>query len=258
MLCSKTDYSSLSTDNKDKAQSIYSQEIEAMMYTCGDVRSPEKGSSMYMEQIIYVQMKILLGKADAVSKMRGSKKIAIEDIVFIMRYNPHRVKKLSNYITFKDVRNKVNRDVISLRSTAEARLKYCWLPKNVYDKPEDTQGRLYMIDRMTEGMTKEEYLDFTECRQASFTFRKGKRFKEFLNTECKMKDDLLDVLGFLACEIVFDIISMASKISASKSKAAKVGPDVRGMFKMRTRKVPITVSDIDEACRRLKLRGAIY
>ncbi|KAI5189163.1 transcription initiation protein SPT3 [Nematocida minor] len=255
---SKTEYSSLVKDSKEKGQNMYSQEIEAMMYTCGDVRMPEKESSAYMEQIIYVQMKILLSKAHEISKTKGSKKISIEDIVFLMRNNPYRVKKLSNYITFKDVRNKVNRDVISLRNTAETKLKYSWLPKNVYERYEEMHGRLYAIDKMTEGMTKEEYLDFTECRQASFTFRKGKRFKEFLNTDYKIKDDLLDILGFLACEIVFDIISMACKISTIKSKKPEIDTDVKGMFKAKTSKHPVTIADIDEACRRLKIKHIIY
>ncbi|KAI5166190.1 transcription initiation protein SPT3 [Nematocida sp. ERTm5] len=258
MSTSKTEYGFTVRDNQEKGQTLYSQEIEAMMYTCGDVRIPNKESSTYMEQIIYVQLKLLLSNAYKVSKMKGSKKINIEDIVFLMRNNPHRVKKLSNYIIFKDVRNKVNKDAISLRAASETRLRYNWLPKHVYEMPEHTHGRLYIIDKMTEGMSKEEYLDFTECRQASFTFRKGKRFKEFLNTQYKMKDDLLDVLGFLACEIVFDIISIASKINALKSKKSQINPDIKGMFKERMHKKPITVADIDEACRQLKLKNVIY
>lgn len=258
MLSSKTEYSSLSQDMKGKGQPTYSQEIEAMMYTCGDVRSPEKESVSYMEQIVYVQMRILLTKAYEVSRTKGSKKISIEDIVFLMRNNSCRIKKLSNYIAFKDVRNKMSKEVISLKSSSKTKLKYNWLPKSIYDTHEEIQGRLYEIDRMTEGMTKEEYLDFTECRQASFTFRKGKKFKEFLNTEYKIKDDLLDILGFLACEIVFDIISMACKISALKYKKLDVNPDVKGMFKAKASKRPITVPDIDEACRRLKASYVIY
>ncbi|EHY64495.1 transcription initiation protein SPT3 [Nematocida ausubeli] len=258
MQASKTEFSTALKDSQGKPQNMYLQEIEAMMYTCGDVRVPEKESSTYMEQIIHVQLTILLHRAYRISKLKGSKRIGIEDVVFLMRNNPHRVKKLSNYIIFKDVRNKVNKEAISLRATAEIKLKYMWLPKNIYEQPETTQDRLYTIDKITEGMTKEEYLDFTECRQASFTFRKGKRFREFLNTEYKMKDDLLDILGFLACEIVFDIINVASKVNALKAKKSQIDPTIKGMFKARRNKLPITVPDIDEACRQLKQRNIIY
>lgn len=71
-------------------------------------------------------------------------------------------------------------------------------------------------------MTKDEYLRYSDMRQASFTHRKGtvtesvpstflmeftaSRFKEFLNLpphmQLKSGDDTMDILGFLAFEIV--------------------------------------------------------
>lgn len=37
--------------------------------------------------------------------------------------------------------------------------------------------RLKMADDRTKNMTREEYVHWSECRQASFTFRKAKRFR---------------------------------------------------------------------------------
>jgi len=55
-------------------------------------------------------------------------------------------------------------------------------------------------------MTRLEYVHWSECRQASFTFRKGKRFREWAGfsqiTEAKPNDDIVDILGFLTFEIV--------------------------------------------------------
>ena len=55
-------------------------------------------------------------------------------------------------------------------------------------------------------MTKDEYLKYTEQRQASFTHRKAARFKEFLNLpphmQLRANDDTTDILGFLAFEVV--------------------------------------------------------
>jgi transcription initiation protein SPT3 len=76
-------------------------------------------------------------------------------------------------------------------------------------------------------MTREEYQHYSECRQASFTYRKGnvcngiifffivrtdtskmvaKRFREFLNLpphlDLKAGDDTVDIVGFLAFEMV--------------------------------------------------------
>lgn len=82
-------------------------------------------------------------------------------------------------------------------------------------------------DDATRQMTREEYQHYSDCRQASFTYRKGmhcnqlhegghpshdqllysaKRFREFLNLpaslDLKANDDTVDIVGFLAFEMV--------------------------------------------------------
>lgn len=46
--------------------------------------------------------------------------------------------------------------------------------------------KLKMADDRTKNMTREEYVHWSECRQASFTFRKGKRFREWAQNESIM------------------------------------------------------------------------
>lgn len=46
---------------------------------------------------------------------------------------------------------------------------------------EDQVARLRMADELTRTMTKDEYIYYSECRQASFTFKKAKRFREWCN-----------------------------------------------------------------------------
>ncbi|KAI5295327.1 Transcription initiation protein spt3 [Ascosphaera acerosa] len=69
-----------------------------------------------------------------------------------------------------------------------------------------TLQRLITADERTKGMTREEYVFWSECRQASFTFRKAKRFREWAGfgvvTDSKPNDDIIDILGFLTFEIV--------------------------------------------------------
>ncbi|KAG8904349.1 Transcription initiation protein spt3, partial [Tulasnella sp. 408] len=70
---------------------------------------------------------------------------------------------------------------------------------------EDSLRRLKEADDATRHMTKEDYLHYSECRQASFTFRKSKRFKEYLNLPPHLDlraDDTIDILGFLGYEMV--------------------------------------------------------
>ncbi|KDQ21717.1 hypothetical protein BOTBODRAFT_99264 [Botryobasidium botryosum FD-172 SS1] len=69
----------------------------------------------------------------------------------------------------------------------------------------DSVKRLRDADEATRHMTKEEYMHYSECRQASFTYRKSKRFKDYLNLPPHLElrsDDTTDILGFLAFEIV--------------------------------------------------------
>jgi transcription initiation protein SPT3 len=59
-------------------------------------------------------------------------------------------------------------------------------------------------------MTKEEYIEFAECRQASFTYKKSKKFRDWLGpfggspssaaALAKPSDDVLEILGFLLWE----------------------------------------------------------
>lgn len=79
-----------------------------------------------------------------------------------------------------------------------------------------TLQRLAAADERTKNMTKEEYVFWSECRQASFTYRKSKRFREWAGfgivTESKPNDDIVDILGFLTFEIVQTLTEEALKV----------------------------------------------
>lgn len=79
-----------------------------------------------------------------------------------------------------------------------------------------TLKRLKIADDRTRNMTKEEYVHWSDCRQASFTFRKARRFKDWSGIhhliEGKPHDDVIDILGFLTFEIVCAITETALKI----------------------------------------------
>ncbi|KAJ5693891.1 hypothetical protein N7536_004303 [Penicillium majusculum] len=79
-----------------------------------------------------------------------------------------------------------------------------------------TLQRLAAADERTRHMTREEYVFWSECRQASFTYRKSKRFREWAGfgivTESKPNDDIVDILGFLTFEIVQTLTEEALKV----------------------------------------------
>ncbi|WWD22864.1 hypothetical protein CI109_107359 [Kwoniella shandongensis] len=71
---------------------------------------------------------------------------------------------------------------------------------------QDSMQRLRDADEITKKMTKDEYVHYSDCRQASFTYRKARRFRDFINfsayLDVRPNDDIVDILGFLAFEMV--------------------------------------------------------
>ena len=89
-----------------------------------------------------------------------------------------------------------------------------------------TLQRLKNADERTKGMTRDEYVHWSECRQASFTFRKGKRFREWAGfgivTDGKPNDDIVDILGFLTFEIVQTLTEEALRVKAAEDAQVKI------------------------------------
>ncbi|PWN34925.1 TFIID-18kDa-domain-containing protein [Meira miltonrushii] len=90
---------------------------------------------------------------------------------------------------------------------------------------QDSLQRLKAADEATRKMTRDEYVHYSECRQASFTFRKSKKFREFINAgaylDVKPNDDIIDVLGFLSFEVVRELCVGAVAIKESFEEDAK-------------------------------------
>jgi transcription initiation protein SPT3 len=89
-----------------------------------------------------------------------------------------------------------------------------------------TLQRLRKADERTKAMTREEYVTWSEYRQASFTWRKGKRFREWAGfgivTDSKPSDDIVDILGFLTFEMVQTLTEVALKVKEQEDVARAV------------------------------------
>ena len=59
-------------------------------------------------------------------------------------------------------------------------------------------------------------MEYSECRQASFTFKKAKKFRDWIMfakyVDIKPNDDIVEILGYLAWEIVRIITDTALKV----------------------------------------------
>lgn len=216
---------------------FYSVEISNMLYVFGEVLEPNPETVNLVEEIVREQVVEIVHQAKAHAMRRGQKNFKAEDLVFILRHDKDKVNRLRTYLSWKDVRKHAKEtdapgaddvdigddDKPDEGGAQQMNVKLPWELKTVYlgalwdnslieeDEEEEEitearQDRLRHLDEATREMTKDEYLRYSDMRQASFTHRKAARFKEFLNLpphmQLKSGDDTMDILGFLAFEIV--------------------------------------------------------
>ncbi|KAG0020590.1 Transcription initiation protein spt3 [Podila clonocystis] len=90
----------------------------------------------------------------------------------------------------------------------------------------DSMQRLRDADRITFAMTREEYEHYSECRQASFTYRKAKRFRDWANMsayiDMRPNDDIIDILGFLTFEMVTTLTETALKVKKEEDEKQRL------------------------------------
>lgn len=133
-----------------------------------------------------------------------------------------------------------------------------------------TLQRLKTADERTRNMTRDEYVHWSDCRQASFTFRKGKRFREWAGfgviTESKPNDDIIDILGFLTFEMVQTLTEEALKVKAEEDVHKTKSGSEDAQSKKRKRETglfdppeegntPVGPTHVREAYRRLQRRA---
>ena len=132
-----------------------------------------------------------------------------------------------------------------------------------------TLQRLRKADERTKAMTKEEYVTWSEYRQASFTFRKSKRFREWAGfgivTDSRPSDDIVDILGFLTFEMVQTLTEVALDVKEQEEALHRAvsgdaaGPKKRklaqGLFDPPSEgRAPVEPRHVSEAFRRLQQR----
>ncbi|WWD06054.1 hypothetical protein V865_004139 [Kwoniella europaea PYCC6329] len=246
-------------DQKEKGSEYkYTSEISQMMFVFGEVQDPLPETVRLVEDIVRGQIIEIVTRARLLTHLRSSRFLSAEDLIFLIRDDRGKVNRLRTYLSWKDVRKRAKEDEerggdVELevegaddKAAAKGRktmMKLPWelltpfsdylrtLPskQNRDDDEEDDEDeiqahqdsmqRLRDADEITKKMTKDEYVHYSDCRQASFTYRKARRFREFVNfsayLDVKPNDDIIDILGFLSFEMVRSLCVTALELRES-------------------------------------------
>ncbi|KAK0491470.1 TFIID domain-containing protein [Armillaria novae-zelandiae] len=238
----------------------YTQEISQMMFVFGEVQEPNVDTVNLVEDIVRGQLIELIVQARALAVRRGARYLTTEDLIFLIRHDRGKVNRIRTYLSWKDVRRHAKDsggDVVEVEAledgaaddklAAKAQkitIKLPWEITTIYsevlkqsgyqsDDEEDeddieaheaSMQLLKEADDATRQMTREEYQHYSDCRQASFTRRKVKRFREFLNLpphlDLKANDDTVDIVGFLAFEMVRSLTLAGLSVKKSLEEAS--------------------------------------
>ncbi|KAK0545113.1 Transcription initiation protein spt3 [Tilletia horrida] len=255
---------------EEAAEYQYSHEIAQMMFVFGDVEDPPEDVLKLVEDIVRTQVVEMIIQSRRISQRRASRSLAPEDLIFLIRYDRAKVNRLRIYLSWKEVRKKAKEsddvgagaggdadidDAGAMDSALKARkmnIKLPWEIGTIFSEHlrpsagddadeededdieahEDSLTRLKEADEATREMTREEYVHYSECRQASFTFRKAKKFREFINAPAyleggKPNDDIVDILGFLAFEVVRELCEGALKVYREHIETARLQAERR-------------------------------
>lgn len=292
----------------------YRVEVQQMMFVSGETNDPPIETTSLIEDIVRGQVIEILLQATKTAASRGTRSIAAEDVIFLIRHDRAKVNRLITYLSWKDVRKNtkdegggtesfIEQDGAAGGGAATAsndqskmltryrklKIRLPWEVQFMFSEQhletaEEAEAvddeekaatlaslkRLKMADERTKYMTKEEYVHWSECRQASFTFRKAKKFREWalISQICESRpnDDVVDILGFLTFEIVCSLTEEAMGIKSAEEKLIQQSLLKTGMLNKeinkRKRKYlfdkpdelakPIQPYHIEEAWRRLQ------
>lgn len=184
-----------------------------MMFVYGEVADPLDTTSCLVEDIVRNQLDQIIKLSTQQSSRRGNRYLAAEDLIFAMRHDRDKTSRLRTFLSWKDVRRNAKDDKIEKvdqlveddidtnvqeKTRKKARVKFTWdslyTMANILSDDEDEEedeeekaayldqaDRLLAADTMTQSMSKDEYIYYSECRQASFTYKKSKKFREFVD-----------------------------------------------------------------------------
>ncbi|XP_036397962.1 transcription initiation protein SPT3 homolog isoform X2 [Megalops cyprinoides] len=218
-------------------------ELQSMMFALGDARRPLHETAALVEDIVHTQLINLLQQAAEVSLLRGARVISAEDILFLMRKDKKKVRRLLKYMQFRDYKSKILKSIDDedpldsdkySSSNKRQRLALDFLGSidqtgeflallEEDDMDEVKQERMERLERQTRTMDSAQYSEFCESRQLSFS-KKASKFREWLDCssmEVKPNAVAMEILSYLAYETVAQLVDLA--LLVKQDMAPKTG-----------------------------------
>ncbi|XP_069461896.1 transcription initiation protein SPT3 homolog [Ambystoma mexicanum] len=211
----------------------FAPELQSMMFSLGDARRPLFETAVLVEDILHTQLLNMLQQAAEVSQLRGSRVISAEDLLFLMRKDKKKLRRLLKYMVFRDYKSKVVKsidedelldDKSSISGSVNKRQKVAQDFLNSLDQTgellalfedeeidEVKQERMERAERQTRLMDTAQYSEFCESRQLSFS-KKASKFRDWLDCslmEIKPNAVAMEILAYLAYETVAQLVDLA-------------------------------------------------
>ncbi|XP_075717060.1 transcription initiation protein SPT3 homolog isoform X3 [Rhinoderma darwinii] len=215
-------------------------ELQSMMFSLGDARRPLQESAVLVEDIVHTQLINLLQQAADVSQMRGARVISAEDLLFLMRRDKKKLKRLLKFMVFRDYKSKILKGIeeedleekMSANNNANKRQKLAQDFLNSIDQTgellalleddevdEVKQERMERAEKQTRNMDSAQYVEFCESRQLSFS-KKASKFRDWLDCsslEIKPNAVAMEILTYLAYETVAQLVDLALLVKQDMS-----------------------------------------
>uniref|UniRef100_A0A8B9EH43 SPT3 homolog, SAGA and STAGA complex component n=1 Tax=Anser cygnoides TaxID=8845 RepID=A0A8B9EH43_ANSCY len=235
---------SSSTGRGTGKSTSFTPELQSMMFSLGDARRPLHESAILVEDIVHTQLINLLQQAAEVSQLRGARVISAEDLLFLMRKDKKKLRRLLKYMFFRDYKSKIVKgieedDIIEDKFNSNSTNKRQKLAQDFLNSIDQTgellamfeddeiddvkQERMERAERQTRMMDSVQYAEFCESRQLSFS-KKASKFRDWLDCssmEIKPNAVAMEILAYLAYETVAQLVDMA--LLVKQDMAPKAG-----------------------------------
>lgn len=211
----------------------FAAELQSMMFSLGDARRPLHETAVLVEDVVHTQLVNLLQQAAEVSQLRGARVISAEDLLFLMRKDKKKLRRLLKYMFIRDYKSKIIKGIdeddlleekLSGSSGTNKRQKIAQDLITSIDQTgellamfEDNelddvkQERMERAERQTRTMDSAQYAEFCESRQLSFS-KKASKFRDWLDCssmEIKPNVIAMEILAYLAYETVAQLVDLA-------------------------------------------------